>query len=301
MFIVNCIGGLGNQLFQHALIEALIARGSEVKLAVDQFGVYRQHDGFLLNDLFPHRIPVADSRDLCEMLGPVFRRPWTRRILARHSLARLRPRKFLVESDLGSSLDIFSLNGDYYLQGYWQALTIFRDIAGNLRRLHGEAGKIIKAPQFERIKDEMSNSISVSVHFRGGDYLSKKNSKVYANCKVEYYERAMKFFRERYDGVKFYIFSDDPAEMSKVIPWNCDCNFVRLEREGLSLSEARLMSYFEMCLMSKCGHNIIANSTFSWWGAFLGVQDNRSVLAPLKWFNGSRENLDLIPDHWTRI
>ncbi len=141
--------------------------------------------------------------------------------------------------------------------------------------------------------DLISVDDSISIHFRRADYLKHEISETIGVQPLEYYYKAMSFIKTKVNNPHIFIFSDD-------IDWvrnnlKCDLNVSYV-------SNNELKDYEELLLMSKCQHNIIANSSFSWWGAWLNKNDDKIVVAPKKWFNNSVINTkDLIPIDWITI
>lgn len=149
----------------------------------------------------------------------------------------------------------------------------------------------------KNICKEMLNSNSVSIHIRRSDYLNETINKINGVCTLEYYYMAIELIKSKIESPDFYIFSDDihwvKSEFRTVlndftlIDWNKNEN-----------------SWQDMALMSKCKHNIIANSSFSWWGAWLNENPEKIVIAPLKWFNTQDKyynTKDIIPTNWLKI
>ena len=148
---------------------------------------------------------------------------------------------------------------------------------------------------FDRNKtliDKIRNHNSVSIHIRRGDFLSEENKILYSNiCTIDYYKKAIDFLQNKEKDLYFYIFSDD-------MDW---------VKNNISISNALYIdwnksenSWQDMYLMSQCKHNIIANSTFSWWGAWLNQNPNKLIIAPKKFLN-TIETPDLIPSDWIKL
>ena len=144
---------------------------------------------------------------------------------------------------------------------------------------------------------------SVSIHIRRGDFTANPEvAKVHGNiCNLEYYERAMNFIEQKIDNPIFYIFTDD-VEWVK-IHFNNRSNLIIVSNSVKNQVEFghKHNAHQEMYLMSLCNHNIIANSSFSWWAAWLNRNDNKIIIAPKKWFNDKKSDRDLIPITWIRI
>ena len=138
-------------------------------------------------------------------------------------------------------------------------------------------------------KNELQRGVFVSVHIRRGDYLN--NVGRFGLCELSYYREAIKYIKSIVDNPKFVFFSDDMA-------WAKD-NIDNDEAVFVSWNQGK-DSWQDMYLMSHCQHNIVANSSFSWWGAWLNGNPHKVVVAPKKWFMYS-PNYDIIPDNWITI
>lgn len=179
-------------------------------------------------------------------------------------------------------------NKDKYLQSdrtnEWQSTVFLKNIENNIRKEF-----TLKNPP----KNLFGGEESVSIHLRGGDYVVGNKSNFHGVCSPEYYTQAIKQIRSKTKSPHFYIFTDDLTWAEKhidfPIPFTLISNDVRTP-------------YEEMILMSLCRHNIIANSTFSWWAAWLNNNHDKIVISPKKWFSdesNSKENL--IPETWIQI
>jgi len=180
-----------------------------------------------------------------------------------------------------------------YLDGYWQSEKYFCDF-----RLAIQNEIKLKNEESECYKNILSEIGSIqspiSLHIRRGDYEHDPIiKKILSCCTMSYYDQAIKFVTRDLTGVKFFIFSDD-------INWvkeNFKINFPVFYVTGNNIT-----NYEEMILMSKCKHNIIANSSFSWWGAWLNENPGKIVVAPKKWFNNPKaDQKDIIPESWIKI
>ena len=146
----------------------------------------------------------------------------------------------------------------------------------------------------ERFRLIENSENSVSLHIRRGDYVSDKKTKDYHGiCDLEYYKKAVDYLKKKLGEIKIFVFSDD-------IDWVKE----NLQVEDLYfVSNDEIKDYEELILMSKCHHNIIANSTFSWWGAWLNENKDKIVIAPKKWFNNEQANdkNDIVPKNWIKL
>jgi hypothetical protein len=176
------------------------------------------------------------------------------------------------------------------LAGYFQSEKYFSEHADTIRQDFS-----LKEPfsqkAYEYLQRIEAVPISVAVHVRRGDYVSDPQTRIFhGNCSWEYYENAMRFMRERTGDAKFFFFSDEPE-------WLAADQLDGVVVAGLSPHE-------DMCLMSRCRHQIIANSSFSWWGAWLNNAPAKIVIAPKQWFANEKmeqQTGDLIPPGWIRL
>jgi len=178
-----------------------------------------------------------------------------------------------------------------YYDGYWQMYKYINGIEKSILR-EINLNNLLSRTNVDLLH-EIQNCESVSIHIRRGDYLSvKSNSNLFYSCDRKYFEQAINIIRKYNSESRFYIFSDD-------INW-AKANIVAHDCFYVSGNNALVDLY----LMSHCKHNIIANSTFSWWGAWLNENRNKIVIAPKQWYKGTKLNettKNLIPDEWKRI
>lgn len=283
MNIVWIDGGLGNQMFQYALALKLMSIGRQVKIDVTKYAEHHVHNDFELDKVFGISCPFADLQEI-KRLG--YRK-------ANHLTEFLKKtplRKKTIYNHESYDFDrhVLLLDG-YYLEGYWQSEKYFSDIREKILETY-RFPELVTDRQRE-YAEQIQGGHSVSVHIRRGDYLNY--SYLQNICTLDYYKGAMQYFREKHpEGVEFYIFTND-------IPWaeeqfqEKDCRFVT----GNSGAD----SFRDMQLMSLCRDNIIANSSFSWWGAWLNQNPEKTVIAPERWINGpGEETVDVIPEKWIK-
>lgn len=293
MIIMNLLGGLGNQMFQYAAGRALsIQLNQPLRLDVSGFTNYRLHHGFELSRLFTGPMEVATSADMQRVLG------WRtassfRRLLLRKELAAFRGKQFVVEPHFQFWNGMLQVPPNAYLTGYWQSEKYFKDIEHSIR-----ADFVFKLPMSEKnqaIAVEIEQCNSVSLHVRRGDYVQNANElSVHALCSIDYYRMAIQQIAERVQQPVFFIFSDDIAWVKNNLKIDSPCQFVD-HNHGIE-------SYNDMRLMSMCLHHIIANSSFSWWGAWLAQNSDQNVFYPKNWFNNPSYDIsDLVPEFWIPI
>ena len=143
-------------------------------------------------------------------------------------------------------------------------------------------------------KNKIENSgNSISVHIRRGDYVNNPVTKAYhGTCSPEYYEKAISYISDKVQDPSFFVFSDNLAWVKKNISFNTYAVFY--------VSESGVPDHEELFLMSRCTHNIIANSSFSWWGAWLNPNPSKIIIAPKKWSNND-SGLNIIPASWIKM
>lgn len=276
MIIVEMTGGLGNQMFQYALYRRLQLAGKEVKLDLT-FYKTKQSLRRLELGVFDLPLEQAKKREIRYLKGYTNDASrWERALTSRtnrHSCV------YVEDLDKGYQ-DIVMQKDTVYLSGYWQNELYFRDIRAQLLMDFAFPLEIE-----ERKKDllcSLRTSHSVSVHIRRGDYLNSNNVKIYGGiCTIEYYRRAMHYIQEHIASPQFYVFTDDPEWVKQ-----------NLNVEGMHMVEHEEgdPDYVDMFLMSQCEAHIIANSTFSWWGAWLDPKQEKIVVSPSRWLNNHDVN-----------
>ena len=292
MIITNIVGGLGNQMFQYACAR-VVAQELKLLLKVtqDMFGVYTTHYGPELERVFSLSLDMAQPAELQKMIGAWRVTPTVRRALASKVLEPLRGRNFIVEPHhrYWDGLRIRARTGGY-LQGYWQSERYFAEHSALIRSdfifrqpLTGYSAELARV---------ILDTAAVSVHIRRGDYISNaKTLSRHGVCSPEYYFNAIDSLRKRVPMAKFFAFSDEPS-------WVVDVLLPRYPELILVDQNKGNNSYRDMQLMSLCQHHIIANSSFSWWGAWLNARVDKIVIAPNQWFANGVEAVDLIPATW---
>lgn len=293
MIIVNLIGGLGNQMFQYAAGRALArARGQPLRLDISGFDGYGLHQGFELQRVFNCETTIASDDEVHRILG--WRAaPAVRRILARPGLTVLRGPAFIVEPHFHYWRGICDVPATAYLQGYWQSEKYFADTAAVLRAdfAFRQPMSEVNAAWAERI----DRCMAVSLHVRRGDYVSDPRTRaVLGPCPSDYYRAAMRYIAERVQTPEFFVFSDDIAWARDNLDIGVSCHYIDHNRGA--------ESYNDMRLMSLCRHHILANSSFSWWGAWLNPREEKAVVAPARWFAGGERRVDdLFPQGWVTL
>jgi hypothetical protein len=291
MIIANVIGGLGNQMFQYAFGRALSLRhGVPLKLDLHEFCGYTLHAGFMLHKVFGIPVEKAKSKDRRSVLGWRAYRP-ALKILRRRHFERWRGDRLLVQDlSVPASHYVSKASADSYLLGYWQSEGYFAAIGDQLRR-------DFRFPQLAGENQAWARRIvdanAVSVHIRRGDYVSDSQTlATHGVCSLDYYREAMAFVAERVPGAEFFLFSDDLEWARKTLKISHRHHFV--------LGNRPAGAHHDMHLISLCRHHIIANSSFSWWGAWLCDHAEKVVVAPSRWL-AQIAMPEVVPQSWTRL
>lgn len=297
MVIAQILGGLGNQMFQYALGRSIALRsGQELNLDLDALknsgGKCTDTPRAFALDALNVDIRLAHVHD-CEALKyenvSVIRRWW--RYFGRKS----RPFGPSCLRERGMRFDkrMLQVTGDAYIMGFWQSYRYFEDSSHVIR---GEfTPRHVLSLATTAYLSEISSVNAVSIHVRRGDYVSNPAANAFhGTCDLQYYRDAVQAIEARVENPRFFVFSDD-LEWAKVnLDFVASATFMEFAEPVHEVEE--------MLLMSRCQHNIIANSSFSWWGAWLNDHPNRIVVAPKRWFRDPRiDTSDLIPSDWLRL
>jgi len=198
-------------------------------------------------------------------------------------------RSFVKERHFYFNPKISKLSDNTYIEGYWQSEKYFKSIENIIRQ-----EVTLKKPFFNKYKSLIDKTNSIAIHIRKGDYVTDmKTNEAHGVCPLDYYYTAIKKIVESVALPHFFVFSDD-------ITWAK--NNLKIKHPVIFVSDKQNKNHEELMLMSMCKHQIIANSAFSWWGAWLNNNPNKIVIAPRKWFNNLSINTkDLIPEPWIKI
>jgi hypothetical protein len=293
MIVVNLKGGLGNQLFQYAAGLALAEKHQTSLLFDDQhLKTNSLSEHFTKRDfelhVFSMDIHIAQS-DLLKRFTQAEFTYW-HRAGRRFFPQFLKWRTYRHES-LNYDSTFSRLPNYTYIDGYFQSENYFKAVTPLLR----EKLTFRSSPSAQNaiILKQIRSSHAVSLHVRRGDYLSPVNQKIFGNiCTPVYYEQAIKMIQDRIENAVFFIFSDDP-EWAKT---NIKTGISPAHYMDTNNSAT---AYEDLRLMSNCQHHIIANSSFSWWGAWLNPHIDKIVISPPAWIHESDCKItDVIPPNW---
>ena len=293
MIIARVHGGLGNQMFQYALGRRLaLHHGTELLLDLSFFdlkdGTHTQRPFEL--DVFQVKYRRANADDLRPFLEA--RASRVRRVRDR-LLPVFARHPYFAQYGFGFDPRALDLPATVYLDGHWQSEKYFKDAEAALR-----ADFVFTTAQDE-VNVAMARPIrgvnAVSVHVRRGDYATDPTTHAHHGvCDAAYYKAAVQRMLHAHPDSVFFIFSDDPAWARENLRLDAPMNVVD-HNHGIT-------SFEDMRLMSLCKHHSSANSSFSWWRAWLNPDPSKIVIAPGQWFRDPAiDTRDLLPATWTRL
>lgn len=296
MIIVQLAGGLGNQMFQYALYLQLKNLGKEVRID-DVAGFAGDNKRTPALAVFGIEYDRPTKRELEQMLDSSML-PWQR---VRRKLFGRNRKSYFEENKLYHP-EVLTWD-DIYLEGYWQTEKYFASIADQVKNvydldvlwqyvrrqerrapgsvLQDECGNGGKRKSLDDWLSYISTVESVGIHVRRGDYLMPEHRDLYGGiCTEAYYREAMRVVKDEHPGCVFFLFTNDKEWAYTLADAEDGQNAVEI------VDPAEEDDYAELVLMSRCKHNILANSSFSWWASYLNRNDDKIVIAPDRWLNG---------------
>lgn len=295
MNIIRMTGGLGNQMFQYALYLKLKSMGKDVKL--DDITEYEgQNARPIMLWAFGIDYPKASREEINKITDGILK--------TSHRIRRkLFGRKSLEYHEKDCNFDEEILTREpAYLTGYFQSEKYFKDIEGQVRiafQFSDEIWKDLDTVLLERLQSyqkQIEKTIAVSLHIRRGDYL--ENTEAYGGiCTEEYYKKAIELVKKKEPEAVFYVFSNETDWAKEWI----DIQYKEMaDRFVVIEGTTEETGYLDLFLMSRCKHHIMANSSFSWWGAWLNPSKKKLVIAPSKWF-GNQNCVDIYTEEMVQI
>lgn len=278
MIIVKLLGGLGNQMFQYAAARSLAEQNStDVMFDLSWFD----------QDFDANTTPRYYELSCFSLDATAHKYDGTARARLRRRLA-----KQYTEPHFHYDENFKKLSKNAVLNGYFQSEKYFIDIR-EILLLDFTWKKKPEGKNQELLEQIQQDPSSVSVHVRRGDYVSNENAaKFHGLTGAEYYKAAVKQILQKVKSPKLYVFSDDPGWCKQNLKFTQPTTYISHNTDG---SE-------DMRLMKACGHNIIANSSFSWWGAWLNTNPDKVVIGPSRWFSHPESNTkDVIPSTWHKM
>lgn len=292
MVIVKIVGGLGNQLFQYAFGRAIEKKYDYVvKYDFSYYDNISKEDTFC-NVFVSRYIPshkIATDAEIKEVVKNDT--CFLKKILKRLGLAEYHTKYERLDDGI---TDICQVKDNTLLIGYWQAEKYFLNVSDEIRKT--VTFKEHMFPQnMVKIMECIRSSHSVSIHVRGGDYLLQENQSIFGGiCTSEYYEKAYAYMQNKTPDCKFFLFTNDIAWAKKHIhlPYD-DITIVCNEFEATE-------DWMDLYLMSLCNDNILANSSYSWWAAWLNVHEDKNVICPDRWTNDNQHS-DIFCKSWIKM
>lgn len=287
--IVRISGGIGNQMFQYALKRKFdVVSSCRNYIDLSFYDTRNVHQGYELEKVFG----ICDSD---KYLGSI-KAPSEQKALLYKLLYKMNKR-MLITSKYAMEILIDFYSGYkkhdaeyYYFDGYWQSEDYFSDIQDEIRSIFtfNEFSEKENLELLDRIKGKQT----VALHVRRGDFL--KSSKFVCLGETDYYTKAITYISNRINNPVFVVISDDINWCKVSLELDDNTIFVDWNKGS--------QSYRDMQIMTVCDHCIVANSSFSWWGAWLNSNPNKIVVAPEKFYVGTARNeAHLIPEKWVKI
>lgn len=290
MIIVRIWEGLGNQLFQYAFARVLQIKTQE-RVYLDTKGC----NGKIINpkhtkreyQLSNFRIKMREYNDVDKYYFFLDESNFVKKGIKNLSQQGLFPYKYVEESNVMYKPEFWELTGHYYIQGWFQNEKYFKEYEDIIRKEIRLKERIMLETE---LADNLKKKNTVAIHIRRGDF--KKDFNVLSK---EYYETAIEYISRKLDKPFFCIFSDELDWVKNNMKLPNDCYFVNENHV--------LKDYEELIVMSHCKHQIIANSTYSWWGAWLNNNKDKMVIGPKMWFPPRCNNagLNIMPNGWIRL
>jgi len=267
MVIVKLYGGLGNQMFQHAAGAVL----------AEKLGTKLYHDLSWFD--FVKTKPHATQRSFeLDQFGIA---PRTLSFFAKRQAAKL---PVYSQSGLGYDSGFTKISGSVILDGHWQSYRYFENSPDLIK-------KVFSFPTLENeeLSEQITSKPSISLHIRRGDYASNTTiNAIHGLLPKQYYEKGVAKLANELENPHLFLFSDDIAWVKQNFKFNHPSTFIKSRRD-----------IDDMHLMSLCRCNIIANSSFSWWAAWLNANSGKQVVAPKKWsIDPNYKYPELIPKDW---
>lgn len=294
--IIFLQGGLGNQLFQYAFYLAKKKKGANIIYDTSLYLARSRHNGFELERIFNIKAN-GRKKNLLFIVILYKMKGLTKFFLLKKALLILNYFHIsFIEDNIPSNYDPSLLDpqkgsGIYLYLGYWQTEKYFKEIRNDIQQAFTFNDGILSRNSLHMLH-QIRQTNSISIHIRRGDFLSSQNISLYGGiCTAKYYSEAISLILKNEEDTTFFAFSDD-------INW---------VKENINIPNVIFIdfnkgkdSWQDMFLMSNCKHNIIANSSFSWWGAWLNNNPQKRVISPSRFLNIGTFS-EIIPSDWITL
>ena len=274
------IGGIGNQLFQYAAARSIsYLKGVPIKVDTSFYDLKTDNRFFSLHHF--NTIIIKAQKEEIDKLIAKTSSSFYARILKRFRFPTRFYKKTHIIENSKKVIDkrITNCNNDAFIEGWFQNEMYFKGIRDVL--LKEFTLKNDERKEFQEARNKIINCESVSIHFRRGDYLTNK---YFGPAPLDYYYRAIKYINERVILPVYYIFSDEIDWVKKNFKIEGNFHYLDSSRKNLSIHPTENDSQ-DLMLMKQCKYNIVANSTFSWWAAWLNTNPEKIIIAPKKWYD----------------
>ncbi|MBC7409534.1 MAG: alpha-1,2-fucosyltransferase [Arcicella sp.] len=294
IIIIQLQGGLGNQMFQYAFARILAKRNS-VTLKLDRsfFDTLSNVQEFTQRNfelgIFKNVCTQASSKEIIKLTRLSFINKIKKKLGVYYKS------NIYSEPYLDFQSEALSIKAPVYIKGYFQSYKYFENQEDLIRETFCfPVGSL--EDRNKALLSKLQSETTISVHIRRGDYVTNsKTQQFHGNCSLEYYSKAIALLASKTKKFTLVFFSEDSQWVKE--------QFGNLQYSKLFIDyNTEENSWIDMFLMSSCSHNIIANSSFSWWAAYLNKQNDKIVIAPKKWYANLESNTnDLIPPQWIRL
>lgn len=293
--IIKITDGLGNQLFQYAYGRALAEKlNCDLKFDLSWYNQTEERftkRNYLL-DNFKINASIATSIEIQKLKLPQFPIIFNSIYYRWQYILPYFKRDYIKEKTFQYDSNLSNIRKKTYLEGFWQSYLYFKDIRPQLLK------EIILKNSLNRqaifYKNTIEHENAVMVHVRRGDYTNRVKNPEHILQPINYYNRALEHIISKINRPHFFVFSDD---------LNWVKSNINIPEKTTYIDGNILNPVEDLILMSLCKHHIIANSSFSWWGAWLSTNEEKLVIAPQKWFSesSSKNTKDLIPPEWEKL
>lgn len=295
--IVKLNGGLGNQMFQYAFAYSLAKQlNINVSLDLSWFEAVKTHKNVTPRlfelDVFNIEYEAASKEDLERVIYSNNNTKFQKLLWKVFKVKKYKPLKNTLLQRKAHNFDgkLLTSKDYFYYDGYFQNEEYFKNIRNDILNCFSLKDSIDEKNQ--SVLNEIIKTNSVSIHIRRGDYVALKcANKFHGICSIQYYEKAIKYIAKHVENPHFFLFSDDIEWVVKNLKIDYPHTFVDFNQNK---------GWLDMNLMKHCKHNIVANSSFSWWGAWLNENNSKIIISPKKWTKKKIKG-NIVPGNWIKI
>lgn len=301
MVIVKIQDGLGNQMFQYAASYSFAKKRKDTLLLDLSFFKYQPKKDSQNHTIRKFMLDVfsgVKNEKRTSSFFPFPQKPYSNLNIVNNLFLKFKSVIYYNEQNNISLKTFTNINKDIYIEGYFQSEDFFVDCKKDIKKIFTFDFNI-NDNKIKAILNKIStykNYETVSLHIRLGDYRHRENiKKIHGLLGYEYYKNAIDIIKSKINNPIFFVFSDEPEYIRENGVFGIEENFIFLHSFDLP-------DYVDMFLMTKCKHNIVANSSFSWWGAWLNDNENKIVIAPKQWYASDKKNKNnIVPKDWIKV